>query len=96
MIKINVVTNNTNWFDHIKNPNSYFDRKIKKFNSKYKKNTKNKFFCTILLSNNLEIKKLNKRFRKKNKSTDILSFPFQTKLELKKKLKKKKKFILEI
>ena len=94
MIKINVVTNNINWFDHIKNPNNYFDRKTKKFNSKYKKNAKNVFFCTILLSNNLEIKKLNKKFRNKNKSTDILSFPFQTKTELKKKLKKKKEIYL--
>ena len=30
MIKINVITNNNNWFRYIKNPNNYLDRKLKK------------------------------------------------------------------
>jgi len=36
MIKVNVITNNINWFNHVKNPNDYLDRKIKKLNSKNK------------------------------------------------------------
>mgnify|MGYP001391327567 CR=1 FL=1 len=94
MIKINVITNNIKWSNYIKDPNSYLDRKIRKLNLKYKKFSKNKIFCTILLSNNLEIKKLNKKFRKKNKSTDVLSFPFYTKFELQKKLKEEKEIYL--
>ena len=90
MIKINVITNNINWFRYIKNPNNYLDRKLNKLNLKNQKFKKNKIFCTLLLSNNKEIKLLNKKFRKKNKTTDVLSFPFQTKPELKKKLKKEK------
>ena len=31
MIKINVITNNKNWLNYIKRPNSYLDKKIKKF-----------------------------------------------------------------
>ena len=87
MIKINVITNNNNWFSYIKSPNSYIDRKISKLNLKNKEFRKVNIFCTILLSDNKEIKKLNKKFRKKNKTTDVLSFPFQYKHELKKILK---------
>ena len=94
MIKVNVITNNTNWFDYIKNPNKYLNRKIKKLNLSIKKKNRKKLFCTLLLSNNNEIKKLNKKFRKKNKSTDVLSFPFQTKKDLKKKLKENKEIYL--
>ena len=83
MIKINVITNNNNWFNYLKRPNDYLDRKINKLNFKEKKFKKNKIFCTLLLSDNKEIKLLNKKFRKKSKVTDILSFPFQTKNELK-------------
>ena len=94
MIKINVITNNINWFRYIKNPNNYLDRKLNKLNLKNQKFKKNKIFCTLLLSNNKEIKLLNKKFRKKNKTTDVLSFPFQTKPELKKKLKKEKEIYI--
>jgi probable rRNA maturation factor len=87
MIKINVITNNNNWFKYLKKPNFYLDKKIKKLNSKIKEFKKNHIFFTILLSGNKEIKDLNKKFRKKNKATDVLSFPFHTKKELKKKLK---------
>jgi len=94
MIKINVITNNINWFRHIKNPNNYIDRKLNKLNLKDKKFKENNIFCTLLLSGNKEIKLLNKKFRKINKSTDILSFPFQKKDEFKKKLKKEKEIYL--
>ena len=94
MIKINVITNNNNWFNYLKKPNDYVHRKIVKLNLKEKKFKRNKIFCTILLSGNKEIKNLNRKFRKKNKATDILSFPFQTKKEFKKKLKLKKEIYL--
>ena len=94
MIKVNVITNNTSWFNYIKNPDRYLYRKINKLNLSIKKNQKNKFFCTLLLSDNNEIKKLNKKFKKKNKSTDVLSFPFQSKNDLKKKIKKDKEIYL--
>jgi len=94
MIKINVITNNNNWFNYLKKPNDYIYRKIVKLNLKEKKFKRNKIFCTILLSGNKEIKNLNRKFRKKNKATDILSFPFQTKKEFKKKLKLKKEIYL--
>tara|TARA_B100000989_G_scaffold83945_1_gene60184 strand:+ start:3139 stop:3606 length:468 start_codon:yes stop_codon:yes gene_type:complete len=94
MIKINVITNNNNWFTYIKNPNSYLDRKISKLNLKDKKFSKKKIFCTLLLSGNKEIKLLNKKFRKKNETTDVLSFPFQTKFQLRKKLQNEKEIYL--
>ena len=87
MIKINVITNDNNWFKYLKKPNFYLDKKIKKLNLKLKEFKKNHIFFTILLSGNKEIKDLNKKFRKKNKVTDVLSFPFHTKKDLKKKLK---------
>ena len=88
MIKINVITNNRNWLNYIKDPNKYLDKKISRINIKSNDFVKKKLFCTLLLSGNNEIKTLNRKFRKKNKITDILSFPFHNKLELKKKLKK--------
>ena len=94
MIKINVIINNINWHHYIKKPNSYIDVKTKKLNLKFKKYSKKKFFCTLLLSGNKEIKLLNKKFRDKNKTTDILSFPFQKKKEFKKELRKKKEIYL--
>ena len=94
MIKINVITNNSHWFRFIKNPNYYFDKKINKINFKNKQFKKNKFFCTLLLSDYKEIKKLNKKFRNKNKSTDVLSFPFHARSDLKKKIKKEKDIYL--
>jgi len=94
MIKINVITNNNNWLNYIKNPNHYIDKKIKKLNSKEKIFSKKNIFCTLLLSDGKEIKSLNKKFRNKNKSTDVLSFPFQTKKDFKKKLKLDKEIYL--
>jgi hypothetical protein len=44
MIKINVITNNFNWFNYIKNPNEYLDRKIKKLNVVENKFLKQIFF----------------------------------------------------
>ena len=85
MIKINVITNNKNWLNYIKRPNSYLDKKIKKINLEDKKLKKINIFCTLLLSGNKEIKYLNKKFRKKNKITDVLSFPFYKKKDLNKK-----------
>tara|TARA_X000001036_G_scaffold77944_1_gene69609 strand:- start:4367 stop:4831 length:465 start_codon:yes stop_codon:yes gene_type:complete len=94
MIKVNVITNNLNWFKFIKSPSNYIDKKIKKLNSKNKSFKKNIIFCTLLLSNNKEIKKLNEKFRRKNKSTDVLSFPFYTKNNLENNLKKEKEIYL--
>jgi probable rRNA maturation factor len=94
MIKINVVTNNLNWYQFIKIPNNYIERKIKKLNFKNKNYKKNIIFCTLLLSNTKAIKKLNSKFRKKNKSTDVLSFPFYNKKNLKKKIKNEKEIYL--
>ncbi len=94
MIKINVIINNSNWLNYIKNPNNYLDKKINKLNSKEKIFLKKKIFCTLLLSDGKEIKFLNKKFRNKNRSTDVLSFPFQTKQELKKKFKVDKEIYL--
>ena len=94
MIKINVITNNINWFRYIKNPKNYLVRKLNKLNLKNHKFRKKILFCTLLLSNNKEIKLLNKKFRKKNKITDVLSFPFQKKKELKNKIKKEKEIYL--
>ena len=94
MIKINVITNNFNWYRFIKIPNNYIERKIKKLNLKNKNYKKNIIFCTLLLSNTKVIKKLNSKFRKKNKSTDVLSFPFYNEKNLKKKIKNKKEIYL--
>ena len=94
MIKINVITNNNKWNLFLKNPNSYIDRKINKYNFKYKKYQKKNIYCTLLLSRNKEIKNLNKKFRKKNKTTDVLSFPFHKKKELKLILSKDKEIYL--
>ena len=94
MIKINVITNNFNWYRFIRIPNNYIERKIKKLNFKNKNYKKNIIFCTLLLSNTKAIKKLNSKFRKKNKSTDVLSFPFHNKKNLKKKIKNEKEIYL--
>ena len=94
MIKINVVTNNLNWYRFIKIPDNYIERKIKKLNFKNKNYKKNIIFCTLLLSNTKAIKKLNNKFRKKNKSTDVLSFPFHNEKNLKKIIKNEKEIYL--
>ena len=89
MIKINVITNNINWFSYIKNPNNYLEKKIKKLNLELKNLKKNELFFSLLLSGDKEIKYLNKKFRK-NSTTDVLSFPFLTKKEQKKFRKKER------
>mgnify|MGYP001178579803 CR=1 FL=1 len=94
MIKINVITNNNNWFNYLKKPNNYLDKKVKKLNSGLRELKKNHFYCTLLLSGNKEIKYLNNKFRKKNNITDVLSFPFYTKKDLLNKLKKEKEIYL--
>tara|TARA_B100000767_G_scaffold273378_1_gene303299 strand:- start:4281 stop:4745 length:465 start_codon:yes stop_codon:yes gene_type:complete len=94
MIKINVITNNVKWFNFIKNPNSYIERKVKKLNLRNKDLKKKVFFCTLLLSGNKEIIKLNKKFRKKENSTDVLSFPFYSKKNLKNIIKKEREIYL--
>ena len=94
MIKINVISNNKVWYQHLKNPERYIENKIIKINRKYKKYKKKKIYCTLLLSGASEIKKLNKKFRLINKSTDILSFPFYEKNEFRKKLKTEKEIYL--
>ena len=94
MIKINVISNNKVWYQHLKNPERYIENKIIKINRKYKKYKKKKIYCTLLLSGASEIKKLNKKFRLINKSTDILSFPFYEKNDFRKKLKTEKEIYL--
>ena len=94
MIKINTILNNKEWYNYIKNPSIFVEKKINKINKNFKKYKDNKIFCTLLLSGNNEIKKLNKKFRKKNKSTDVLSFPFYNKNQLKKKLQNDKEIYL--
>ena len=94
MIKVNVITNNNNWFYYLRNPNKYIERKINKLNLKDKKFIKKKLFCTLLLSESSEIKKLNKKFRQKNKTTDVLSFPFHKKIDLQNKMKNEKEIYL--
>ena len=76
MIKVNVEVDNKSWHKKIKNPKSYFNKKLKKI-SKIVKFFKGKNITfTILLTSSLNMKKLNKKFRNQNKSTDVLSFPF--------------------
>jgi probable rRNA maturation factor len=94
MIKINVITNNNNWYRIIKNPVTYVARKIDKINRFENLLFKKNIYCTLLLSGDKEIKNLNKKFRKKNKSTDVLSFPFQDRKELNNLLKKEKEIYL--
>ena len=94
MIKINVISNNKVWYQHLKNPERYIEDKIIKINRKYKKYKKKKIYCTLLLSGASEVKKLNKKFRRINKSTDILSFPFYEKNDFQKKLKTEKEIYL--
>ena len=45
MIKINVIINNNNWLNYIKNPTYYLDKKINKLNSKEKAFKKKKILC---------------------------------------------------
>ena len=74
---------------NIKNPKTYFKKKLKKLTKFKFLNFSSKTF-TILLTNNIKMKYLNNKFRKKNKATDVLSFPFYSVTELKKGKRKKK------
>ena len=94
MIKINTISNDDNWKRYLKNPNTFIQNKINKFNKRFKKYKKNTLFCTLVLTGSSEIRKLNKNFRKKNKTTDVLSFPFYTKKEFKNKIKMNKEIYL--
>ena len=94
MIKINVISTNILWKKNLKNPQDYFDKKIKKINFNNDLFKKKKLVCSLLLSDSKEIKRLNKKFRKKNKSTDILSFPFYEKTELFKMIRKEKEIYI--
>ena len=76
MIRVNVKVNTKSWYKKIKNPNKYFNKKLRKI-SKIIPHIKGKnIIFTILLTNSLNMKKLNKKFRSRNKSTDVLSFPY--------------------
>ena len=75
MIKVNVEINKKSWHKKIKNPNKYFDLKLKKISKIIKFFKKKKIIFTIFLTSSLHMKKLNKEFRDKNKATDVLSFP---------------------
>ena len=76
MIKVNIVINTKPWKKKIKNPKTYFNRKLKKISKIISVFKKKNIIFTILLTNSLEIRKLNKKFRNKNKPTDVLSFPY--------------------
>ena len=90
MIKADVFVANKNWKKHIKAPNLYINKKLRKISKKVSMLKKNNFNFSILLAGDNEVKKLNKKFRKRNKTTDILSFPFHEKNALNILLRKKK------
>ena len=95
MIRVNVEVKNKSWLQKVKNPNKYFNNKVKKISKSLSLFKKKNLIFTILLIIFIFIKKLNKKFRKKNKHTDVLSFPFFEKKYLK-KLKEKKIYIGDI
>tara|TARA_B100001250_G_scaffold373289_1_gene359326 strand:- start:734 stop:1180 length:447 start_codon:yes stop_codon:yes gene_type:complete len=74
MIKANVILDHNKWKKKIKNPSTYFKKKINKLN-KISSFKKKKHEFSVLLTNNKKMKSLNFKFRKKNKPTDVLSFP---------------------
>ena len=92
MIKVNVAVNNKSWRKKIKNPEKYFNKKLKKIEKIVKFFKGKNVTFTILLTNSLNMKKLNKKFRNRNKSTDVLSFPFFSSNVL--KLIKRKNFYI--
>ena len=89
MINVEIVSEYNLWKKKIKNPKTYFKKKLKKLTKFKFLNLSSKTF-TILLTNNIKMKYLNNKFRKKNKATDVLSFPFYSVTELKKGKRKKK------
>ena len=74
MIKANVILDHNKWKKKIKNPSTYFKKKINKLN-KISSFKKKKHEFSVLLTNNKKMKSLNFKYRKKNKPTDVLSFP---------------------
>ena len=107
MIKVNVISDYSNWKKIIKQPTSYFNKKLKILSKTPSFKKKNHEF-SILLTNDKQMKHLNFKFRKKNKTTDVLSFPIKIKqktglyigdiaisYEIIKKRSKKKNFFLE-
>ena len=79
MIKIHVVIDSLKWKKKIKDIESYFKLKQKKFNIFFNSSKKINEF-TIFLTSNLKMKNLNNKFRKINKPTDVLSFPLNIKV----------------
>jgi len=75
MIKANVILDHSKWKNKIKNPSTYFKKKINKLN-KISSFKKKKHEFSVLLTNNKKMKNLNFKFRNKDKPTDVLSFPF--------------------
>ena len=75
MIKANVILDHSKWKNKIKNPSTYFKKKINKLN-KISSFKKKKHEFSVLLTNNKKMKNLNFKFRNKDKATDVLSFPF--------------------
>ena len=75
MIKVNVEINNKPWHKKIKNPNRYFNKKLKIISKLINFFNKKNITFTVLLTNSTFMKKLNKKFRNRNKTTDVLSFP---------------------
>tara|TARA_X000001036_G_C20680258_1_gene805668 strand:- start:557 stop:1024 length:468 start_codon:yes stop_codon:yes gene_type:complete len=90
MIKIDVIIKNKFWKNYLKNPNTYFKKKVRLLNKNIFLLKKKNLSLSIMLSDSIKIKKLNKEFRKKNKSTDVLSFPFHEKIILNSLIRKDK------
>ena len=44
MIKINIISNNKNWNNFLKNPEKLIEKKVSLFNKKFNKYKKKKFF----------------------------------------------------
>ena len=61
MIKINIICDNKNWNNYLKNPERLIEKKINLFNKKFTKYKKKKILLTILLSGDTEIKRIKKK-----------------------------------
>ena len=80
MIKANIILDNFQWKNKFKDPNIYFNNKLKKLSKILNLNKKKQEF-SVLLTNNKKMRNLNNKFRKKNIPTDVLSFPLNDKGE---------------
>ena len=80
MIKANIVLDKKIWEKKLKNPETYFKKKLNKLSKLSIFKSKNQEF-TVMLTNNKKMKDLNLKFRNKNVSTDVLSFPLKVKLK---------------